>query len=159
MHSLSKLSTFTALALCTSTVLARPPKLVLSEPQDNTANITARNSDRDIPPVPDRPSDLSDWAFHGSRFDFFDEISSRIGFLDNGGHPAVVHAPVFLYARPNGNSDPCYPEGGTNAAGDGPNPGSGYVSGTADINPGHDCMDPGDYHGGECFLCLWTTNM
>lgn len=58
-----------------------------------------KNPSRLIPPLPVRPSYVDPRAFHGSRFDFFDEIAARFGFIDDGKNPAVVHSPVFLYGR------------------------------------------------------------
>ena len=43
--------------------------------------------------IPDRPEGVGADAFHGSQFQFFDEL----GFVN--GSPGVEAAPVFLYAR------------------------------------------------------------
>ncbi|KAF2123232.1 hypothetical protein BDV96DRAFT_481445 [Lophiotrema nucula] len=88
-----------------------------------------RSNDREIPPIPERPDGLEGIAFHGSRFNFFDEIAHIYGFVDDGLNPAVVHSPVFLYSRTLATNDPCYPEGASNAKGDGPNPESDYSRG------------------------------
>lgn len=61
-------------------------------------NLTQRRQARGepgaaIPAIPDRPEDVGENTFHGSQFQFFDEI----GFVK--GSPGVEAAPVFLYAR------------------------------------------------------------
>jgi hypothetical protein len=53
----------------------------------------------EIPPIPDRPFGVSPAAFHGSRFQFFDDIASQFGFVDDGKNPAIVHTPVWLFSR------------------------------------------------------------
>lgn len=47
----------------------------------------------DIPAIPHRPEGVGADAFHGSQFQFFDEL----GFV--AGSPGVEAAPVFLYSR------------------------------------------------------------
>lgn len=106
------------------------------------------SQNREIPPNPDRPSNVDKAAFHGSRFDFFPEIAHKFGFVDDGSNPALVHVPVWLYGRIGTAQTPCYAEGATNGDGTGPNPGTDGPTGPAGINPGQDCTDPGDYHGG-----------
>ncbi|MCJ1427845.1 hypothetical protein MMC29_005751 [Sticta canariensis] len=93
--------------------------------------------------IPDRPEGVGADTFHGSQFQFFDEL----GFVK--GSPGVEAAPVFLYARTQDELDPCYPESaivlGSNPPK--PNPGSGNKRGTGSANPGADCTDPGPHDG------------
>ncbi len=48
-----------------------------------------------IPSIPDRPAGVGPSSFHGSQFQFFNDI----GFV--AGSPDVEAAPVFLYSRTN----------------------------------------------------------
>ncbi|MCJ1430265.1 hypothetical protein MMC29_008182, partial [Sticta canariensis] len=93
--------------------------------------------------VPRRPEGVGADTFHGSQFEFFDEL----GFVK--GSPGVEAAPVFLYARTLQRMDPCYPESAVvlGSSPPRPNPGSGNKRGTASANPGEDCTDPGPYDG------------
>lgn len=47
----------------------------------------------EIPTIPSRPESVGEDTFHGSQFQFFDEL----GFV--AGSPGVEAAPVFLYSR------------------------------------------------------------
>ena len=115
--------------------------LVASLPQSKTR---FRRQDAPPPPPP-RPDNVAPDTFHGSQFDNFDSV----GFAP--GSPGVDAAPVFLYARTSSNNDPCYPESavviGSNPPK--PNPGTDERGGTMSANPGADCTNPGDYHGGK----------
>ncbi|KAL8720127.1 MAG: hypothetical protein Q9225_002972 [Loekoesia sp. 1 TL-2023] len=48
--------------------------------------------------------------------------------------------PVWVYSRTQKEFSPCYPEGGMDTSGNGPNPGTNVGIGAS---PGEDCMDPG----------------
>lgn len=95
---------------------------------------------RDIPPIPDRPEGMNPNTFHDNQFIYFDDI----GFVN--GSPAVEAAPVWLFSRTNDDYDPCYPESAVKIGSDPkePNPGTDGPEGTASINPGADCTNPGD---------------
>ncbi|KAL8722891.1 MAG: hypothetical protein Q9181_007403 [Wetmoreana brouardii] len=65
-----------------------------------------------------------------------------------GVRAAGYAAPLWLFAREEINGhDPCYPEGATNAKGDGPNPGTDGPKGPLGPNPDEDCTDPGPAKG------------
>jgi hypothetical protein len=68
-----------------------PPGLSLEH------HVSYKRLDGVIPPIPSRPAGVSAGAFHGSRFDCFDEIARKYGF--DGRNPAVVHMPVWLFGR------------------------------------------------------------
>ncbi|KAF2023068.1 hypothetical protein EK21DRAFT_81678, partial [Setomelanomma holmii] len=78
--------------------------------------------DRAIPPIPQRSEHIDQQAIHGIRFEYYDEIAHN--GLDDDQNPAIVHVPVFMFARNDGSIRTYYPEGATNAKGNGPNPGT-----------------------------------
>ncbi|KAL9026400.1 MAG: hypothetical protein Q9196_004926 [Gyalolechia fulgens] len=75
---------------------------------------------QEIPEVPPKPPTSGPGSFHGSQFNFLEQT----GFA-----PAVDAMPA-----------PCAPEGGTNAKGDGPNPGTNVG---ISASPGEDCKNVG----------------
>ncbi|KAG8534388.1 uncharacterized protein KY384_001233 [Bacidia gigantensis] len=115
--------------------------LVNALPQLQSRNPLATRDD--IPPIPPRPDNVGKETFHGSQFQFFDQH----GFV--AGSPGVEAAPVFLFSRTQKIYDPCYPESavviGSNPPK--PNPGTDGDKGTASVNPGADCTNPGTYNG------------
>ncbi|KAL8864260.1 MAG: hypothetical protein Q9174_007415, partial [Haloplaca sp. 1 TL-2023] len=88
------------------------------------------------PEIPPKPESSGPGSFHGSQFDFLEET---------GYAPAVDAMPVWMFSRTETTFSPCYPEGGTNADGTGPNPGTD-VPPSAD--PGEDCQDVGGENKG-----------
>ncbi|KAL8944832.1 MAG: hypothetical protein Q9211_000439 [Gyalolechia sp. 1 TL-2023] len=86
---------------------------------------------QEIPEVPPKPPTSGPGSFHGSQFNFLEQT----GFA-----PAVDAMPVFVYSRTSKDFAPCAPEGGTNAKGDGPNPGTNVG---ISASPGEDCKNVG----------------
>ncbi|KAF2678588.1 hypothetical protein K458DRAFT_272216, partial [Lentithecium fluviatile CBS 122367] len=78
--------------------------------------------------IPARPEGVNSQTFHASQFEQFDQIAAEYNF--DFLNPAVIHAPVFLFARTGPSVEPCYPEGALNNGwtGDGPNPGTDAYS-------------------------------
>ncbi|KAI4186159.1 MAG: hypothetical protein L6R41_003651 [Letrouitia leprolyta] len=97
-----------------------------------TNNTSSRLASRESPPeIPPKPPTSGPGSFHGSQFVFLEET---------GYAPAVDAMPVWVYTRTQKEFSPCYPEGGTNQAGDGPNPGTNVP---ISASPGEDCTDTG----------------
>jgi len=109
------------------------------------------SKDRAIPIIPTRPPNIDERAHHAIVFDYYDEIVHAGLLTDN--HPAVIHAPIFLFARVDKTQQTCYPEGAINRRGDGPNPGQRVPW---LIDPGADCRNAGPYKGGEFIMTVFT---
>lgn len=71
--------------------------MIMALPEERSFEMTPaqrRQSRREgIPEMPPRPEGVVAGTFHGSQFQFFDEL----GFV--AGSPGVEAAPVFLYSR------------------------------------------------------------
>ncbi|KAL8934638.1 MAG: hypothetical protein Q9216_005803 [Gyalolechia sp. 2 TL-2023] len=124
---------------------------------DTLSQLVDRQSAPEIPP---KPPTSGPGSFHGSQFQFLEKT---------GYAPAVDAMPVWLYSRTQkefvriptfvphircpqlltGPQSPCYPEGGSNLAGDGPNPGTNVG---ISASPGEDCTGPGTKRKGAYTL-------
>ncbi|KAF2106743.1 hypothetical protein BDV96DRAFT_607212 [Lophiotrema nucula] len=124
-----------------------PKPLTLGNLSNWSSKLLLSTATREPPAIPPKPAHIDRMSFHGITFNFMEDIVQQRGFLDDGSSPAAVHRPVFLFARNDASIRTCYPEGASNAAGNGPNPGTDAPHGPSSINPGADCRDPGGYRG------------